>query len=181
MPRILNKNTNKVINISFSPTIEQLIAYYGDNWLNWAQIPDNDKDYIWDIEAEQAIEKTKTLEEAKLAMLDAINTLKKTPFAIAITDINNVESSYYVDLQDSTILKLLVLVKKAEITQQASDEFINATTGMAEYKTFSLAAIQGVQAEVIAKDDFLKLKANQVKNAQNTDELNTIQEELDNA
>ena len=70
------------------------------------------------------------------------------------------------------------LVKKAEIIGQASNEFVNTNTGIAEYKTFTLEAIQQVQTEVIQKDDFLKLKANQVKNAQTQEELQIIEQEL---
>lgn len=125
-------------------------------------------------------EKIPTFEESKLALLEVISNLKKAPFPVAITDINNVEGNYYLNLEDSTILKILVLVKKAEILSQASDEFINADSGIPEYKTFALAAIQLVQARVIAKDDFFKLKANQVKNAQTQQELQAIQEELAN-
>ena len=70
-------------------------------------------------------------------------------------------------------------LKKAEIIGQASDEFINANTGNAEYKTFTLEEIQSVQAEVIQKDDFLKLKANQVRNALSIGDLESIEQELE--
>lgn len=118
--------------------------------------------------------------ELKQPLLEKISDLKKEPFVLAITDTDDIEGNYYVDLQDSTILKILVLVKKAEIIGSASDEFVNADNNIEEYKTFDLAAIQGVQAEVISKDDFLKQKANQVKLALNIEDLHSIEQEIEN-
>lgn len=140
-------------------------------------IPEDGKVYRWN-GTEFTIDVNAELEKYKAEILELISERKKTPFAVAITDIKSETGNYYVDLQDGSILSLLVLVKKAEITGQASDEFVNADTEAAEYKTFSLQAIEAVQAEVIQKDDFLKLKANEVKNAETTTELETIEQEL---
>lgn len=170
--RILNKFTGEIFEGQIDTLLEGLIDY------ELIEIPNDGKQYIWDVENEQVIEKTPTLEESKQELLALINNLQQNPFPVSITDINTEEGSYYIDLKDSTILKILVLVKKAEIMGQASDEFINADTGIAEYKTFSLAEIQSVQAEVIQKDDFLKLKANQVKNAETIADLESIEQEL---
>lgn len=170
--RVLNKFTGEIFEGQIDTLLEGLLEY------ELVEIPDDGKEYIWDAENEEVIEKIPTLEESKQVLLETINTLKQTPFPVDITDVNEVEGSYYLNLDDSTILKILVLVKKAEIMGQASDEFIDADTGGAKYKTFTLAAIQGVQAEVIQKDDFLKLKANQVKNAEDMAELKTIELEL---
>jgi hypothetical protein len=171
--RILNKITDQITESGIIDDQFENVSEY-----ELVEIPDDGKVYAWDAENGQIIEKTPTFEESKLALLEAISSLKKAPFPVAITDIDNIEGSYYLNLEDSTILKILVLVKKAEILSQASDEFINADSGIPEYKTFALAAIQQVQAQVIAKDDFFKFKANQVKNAQTQQELQTIQEEL---
>jgi hypothetical protein len=170
--RVLNKFTGEIFEGQIDTLLEGLLEY------ELVKIPDDGKEYIWDAENSQVIEKIPTLEESKQALLETIKTLKQTPFPVDITDVNEVEGSYYLNLDDSIILKILVLLKKAEIMGQASDEFINTEIGIAEYKTFSLAEIQSVQAEVIQKDDFLKLKANQVKNAETTADLESIEQEL---
>jgi hypothetical protein len=171
--KILNKITNQTFLGQIDTILQQLPEY------ELVEIPDDGKVYVPSKEPPYYTEKTPTLEESKLIMLEIIANLKKAPFSVAITDINNVEGSYYITLEDSTILKVLVLVKKAEILGQASDEFINAQTGTPEYKTFTLAEIQQVQAQVITNDDFLKLKANQVKNAQMIEDLQAIELELE--
>lgn len=170
--RVLNKETGEIFQGLIDTELENLEEY------ELVEIPDDNKIYEPTEEPPFYQEKTATLEEQKLTLLETIDNLKKTPFPVDITDTENIGGSYYLDLQDSTTLKILVLVKKAEIIGQASDEFVNADTGIAEYKTFTLEAIQQVQTEVIQKDDFLKLKANQVKNAQTVEELQTIEQEL---
>ena len=170
--RILNKETNEI----FKGLIDAELQYQQEYEL--VEIPDDGKIYEPIENHPYYKEKTQTIEEYRQSLLETIENLKQTPFPVSITDINSETGSYYVDLQDASILSLLVLVKKAEIIGQASDEFVNADTGEVQYKTFSLTAIQGVQAEVIQKDDFLKLKANEVKNAQTTAELETIEQEL---
>lgn len=170
--RVLNKETGEISYGQIDYELEGLAEY------ELVEIPDDGKIYVPIEDPPYYQEKTQTLEEYRQELLETINNLKQTPFPVSITDINSDTGSYYVDLQDSSILRLLVLVKKAEITGQASDEFINANTEAAEYKTFSLQAIEAVQAEVIQKDDFLKLKANEVKNAETTAELEAIEQEL---
>lgn len=173
--RILNKNTHK----NFYGLIDTEFEFLPDYEL--VEIPDDGK--IYEPAENPPYYQEKTIiefDELKQPLLETIAGLKKTPFTVTITDIDGEEASYYVDLQDSTILKILVLVKKAEIVGQASDEFINAGNGIAEYKTFALAAIQAVQAEVIAKDDFLKQKANQVKLALSVEALQAIEQEINN-
>lgn len=173
--RLLNKITNEIFYGEIDTEFEHLPAY------ELVEIPDNGKIYEPTGIAPYYQEVTIVEFEAlKPPLLEKISGMKKVPFTVNITDINGEDGSYYVDLQDSTILKILVLVKKAEILGQASDEFINADMGIPEYKTFSLAAIQGVQAEVIAKDDFLKQKANQVKLALNIEALQGIEQEINN-
>ncbi len=170
--RILNKKTGEIFQGQIDAELQSLAEY------ELVEIPDDNKIYEPTEDPPYYQEKTATLEESRQALLESIDNLKKTPFVVTITDTNNIEGNYYIDLEDSSILKLLVLVKKAEITGQASDEFVNSETQIPEYKTFTLEAIQGVQAEVIQKDDFLKLKANQVRNAQTTEVLQTIESEL---
>lgn len=170
--RILNKETNEIFYGQIDIELATLAEY------ELVEIPDDDKIYERISDPPYYQEKTKSLDEYRQELFQTIDNLKQTPFPISITDINSESGSYYVDLQDASILRLLVLVKKAEIVGQASDEFINASTTEAEYKTFSLDAIQGVQTEVIEKDDFLKLKANEVRNAETTAELEAIEQEL---
>jgi len=172
--RILNKTTHE----NFYGRIDT--EFEGNDFYELVEIPDDGKIYEPVENPPYYQEKTIGFDELKQALLETIADLKNTPFPVTITDIDGVEGSYFVDLQDSTILKILVLVKKAEIIAQASDEFINADNGIAEYKTFSLEAIQGVQAEVIAKDDFLKQKANHVKLALNIEALEGIEQEINN-
>ena len=172
--RILNKMSGQIFYGEIDTELATLEEY------ELVEIPDDGKIYEPIPDPPYYQEKTQSLEEYRQALLEIITNLKKSPFPIAIEDINTESDSYYLDLQDSTILKLLVLVKKAEIIGQASDEFINANTRIAEYKTFSLIAIQGVQAEVIQKDDFLKLKANQVRNALTIEDLQLIEQEINN-
>ena len=171
--RILNKNTNENYHGYIDTELQHLEEY------KLVEIPDDNRIYEASENPPYYQEKTPTLDELKQELLEKISELKRTPFPVAITDINEGEGNYYIDLQDSTILKILVLVKKAEIIGQASDEFINADTQIPEYKTFSLQAIEQVQSEVITKDDFLKLKANQVKNVENIDDLQFIELELE--
>ncbi len=170
--KILNKNTGEISYGQIDTELKNLPEY------ELIEIPDDGKVYEPIKNPPFYQEKIAGIEEYRQELLQNIDSLKQTPFPVSITDINSESRSYYVDLQDESILRLLVLVKKAEIIGQASDEFINTDTGEAQYKTFSLAAIQGVQAEVIQKDDFLKLKANQVKNAGTTAELEAIEQEL---
>lgn len=171
--RVLNKDNNDNI-FPFKLDLE-LVNFEG---YPFVELPNDGKTYESIEEYPFYREKILNLPELKQSILKIIENLRKTPFAITIMDINELQGNYYLDLQDSTILKLLVLIKKAEIIGQASDEFVNAETGIPEYKTFSIQAIQQVQAEVISKDDFLKLKANQVKNAQSLEDLQTIEQEL---
>ncbi|HSA05868.1 MAG TPA: hypothetical protein P5556_01660 [Candidatus Gastranaerophilales bacterium] len=171
--RILNKITNQISCGQIDTELVSLAEY------ELVEIPDDGKIYEPIEDPPYYQEKTQSLEEYRQALLETIENLKQTPFPISITDTSSESGSYYLNLQDSTILKLLVLLKKAEIIGQAADEFINANTGISEYKTFTLTAIQGVQAEVIQKDDFLKLKANQVKNALTIEDLQFIELELE--
>jgi hypothetical protein len=159
--------------------IEELLAYQYLEPDEWMQIPDNGTPYKpKETEPFYEIDTEKIFAVLKISLLTTIEIMRKTPFPVAITDINNVQSSYFLNLEDSTILKLLILVKKAEIVGQASEEFINAETQTPEYITISMLTIQQVQAAVIQKDDFLRLKANQVKNAQSLESLQIIQQEL---
>nr|BDD48298.1 hypothetical protein 3 [bacterium] len=170
--RILNKENEEISYGQIDTELTSLAEY------EFVEIPDDGKIYESIKESPFYQEKTQSLEEDRQELLQIIDNLKKMPFPVTITDINSNTDTYYVDLQDASILSLLVLVKKAEIIGQASDEFVNADTGIPEYKTFSLEAIQQVQTEVIQKDDFLKLKANQVRNAETVEQLQLIKQEL---
>jgi hypothetical protein len=182
--RFLNKISGEekfieILENSTEKQIEELLAYQYLEPDEWVQIPDDNNPYKpTETEPFYEHDTEKMIEGIKLSLLTTIEILRKTPFPVTITDINNTGGSYYLNLEDSTILKLLILVKKAEIVGQASEEFINTETQIPEYLTLSLLAIQGVQAMVIQKDDFLRLKANQVKTAQALESLQTIEQEL---
>ena len=106
--RVLNKETGEIFQGKIDTELENLEEY------ELVEIPDDNKIY----EATEIYpfytEKTKTLEELKQELLETIDNLKKTPFSVGITDTESIEGSYYLDLQDSSILKILVLVQKAE-------------------------------------------------------------------
>lgn len=181
--RLINKNTGeeKFIDVPNETQIQEYFAYHYLETEEWVEIPNDGNPYkLKDTEPFYELDMEKILLATKQTLLNIIDSKRKSPFPVLITDINNIKSCYYLNLDDSSILKILILVKKAEILGQASEEFISAETLSPQYITLSLEAIQGVQASIIQKDDILRLKANQIKTAQTLESLQTIQEELNN-
>lgn len=173
MHQIINKNTNEKINVSYQPTKGNLVAYYGEAWADWIEVPAEliGKDVVWD--GVKCIEKPIDIEELRQRgisyYISKAEQFKSIPIEILVNKSDNSTITVKTDLLEKTLNNWVVVAMKVGEIKKAN--VINASTNLNEIISVTdteILRIRAILTELVDNLTVLDVKVtNKIKTASN--------------